>query len=180
MSRYSVLFPPSQFYKIGPFRFPVYKALMPGETKQIEAMSRMEAKTRFASIQLAKKISKDRGITVDEAVEMLSSMQEEENKHLVYEYLEDIEQLNTGSKGETELKAELVTIVMKFRGEVQFEEDEDYVRTSDWSDDDTDKLPPDILNQIFDFVVYERDGWPEGKQPADPAPTPTKPTTTKS
>lgn len=180
MSRYSVLFPPKKYHEIGPFRLPVYNSLMPGESRQIEDMARNEANTRFASVKLAKKISADKGITMDEAVDLLSSMKDTQDKSLIYDYLEEIEELNSGARGEVTQKAELVTIVLRFRGEVRFPESEEYVPLKDWAPADTDVLPTETLNAIFDFVIWERDGWPQPGKPEATPPSPPKSTTMKS
>ena len=177
---YSILFQPTEFHCIGPFRFPIYKALLPGEMKYLESISRDDANVKFASVRLAKKIAADKGIDIDAAFELLTSLQDAGNKSLVFEYLEDIENLNTGSRGETLIKSDLVTIVMKFRGQVKFPEDETYTPMKDWSDADTDNLPPHIMDEIFQLAIWERDGWPEPGKTQPEEKSPPSPTTTKS
>ena len=174
---YSILFQPTEFHCIGPFRFPVYKSLLPGEMKYLESISRDDANVKFASVRLAKKIAQDKGIELDAASNLLSTLQYDNNKSLVFEYLEDIENLNAGSRGEMAIKSDLVTIMMKFRGQVKFPEDETYTPMKDWSDSDTDNLPPAVMDEIFQLAIWERDGWPE---PGKPTAEEKSPTTTKS
>ena len=65
MSKYaSLLFSPETYHEIGPFRFPVYKDLVPGEAKAMEELSRKQSRATFKSIQLAKKIGKDKGLSL--------------------------------------------------------------------------------------------------------------------
>ena len=53
MSKYSILFEAERFHEIGPFRFPVYEDLTPGEAKRIEAMNKLQSKSTYKSMRLA-------------------------------------------------------------------------------------------------------------------------------
>ena len=95
MSKYaSLLFGPEKYYEIGPFRFPVYEDLVPGEAKGIEKISRAQSKSTFSSIKLAQRIAKDKEISTKEAVELLSSASED-NQELLYDYVDELEELQS-------------------------------------------------------------------------------------
>ena len=83
MSKYaSILFSPEKFHEIGPFRFPIYNDLTPGESKGIEAISRKQSKQTFKSIRLAQQIAKDKKILSEMEAEILRLLSESEGNIL--------------------------------------------------------------------------------------------------
>jgi hypothetical protein len=63
MSKYaSVLFDTDEYHRIGPFRFPIYHALLPGEAKGIERLARLQTKSTYRTIKLAQRIAKDKNL----------------------------------------------------------------------------------------------------------------------
>lgn len=160
MSKYaSVLFGAESYEKIGPFRFPVWKELTPGEIKGFERIQKDQARSTFKSIKLAQRIAHERGITTQEALDLLSELNKEENQDLVYAYAEELNEIQESNLSEFALKLEYVTCFMRFRGEVKMPGSREYVQTKDWTPEDTDKTPKEYLNQIYDLLVKERDGW---------------------
>lgn len=170
MSKYaSLLFAPEEYYQIGPFRFPIYHDLVPGEAKGIEAISRKQSRSTFASIKLAQRIAKDKGISTKEAVELLGNS-DEENQDMLYDYAAELEELQRSSVGAVETQIAFVTLFMKYRAEVKLPKAKDWQRLEDWSDEDTEAMPNKILEDVFRLISWERDGWPapeaEGKHEA--------------
>jgi hypothetical protein len=168
MSKYaSLLFPPENFHVIGPFRFPVYHDLVPGEAKAIEAISRKQAKSAFKSIKLAQRIAKDRSITTKEAVELLSSAETEERKDLLYDYADELEAMQLNEVGAVEQQVAFVTVFMQYRSEAKLPEEDSWHKLDDWGQQDTEAIPTTVMEQIFQLILWERDGWPEpsGKSP---------------
>lgn len=165
MSKYSaLLFRPEEYHEIGPFRFPVYHDLVPGEAKVIEELSKKQSKTTFKSIKLAQRIAKDKGISTKEAVALLGKVGEEETD-LLYDYVAELEELQVDSVGAVEQRLAFVTLFMRYRGEAKLENDE-WAQLKDWKEEDTEAMPSKLFNQVFDLVLWERDGWPkpdEGK-----------------
>lgn len=172
MSKYSsILFGAEAYEKIGPFRFPVWKELVPGEIRGFEKISRKQAQSSFKSIKLAQKIAEQRGIPVKEAVELLSNLSSDENEDLVYTYAEELDEIQNATLSDHAQKIEYVTIFMRFRGEVKLPGSRDYEQTKDWSVDDTEKMPGKYLNQIYDLLAKERDGWDtKGKEAKESSP----------
>lgn len=172
MSKYaSLLFPVEEYHEIGPFRFPIYHDLVPGEARKIEDITRQQTKATFKSIKLAQKIAKDKGITTKEAVELLSKV--EDDTELLYEYASELEDVNSISEVDT--KVAYVTVFMQFRGEAKLTEANDWIPVSDWCQADTEKMPTKYLNEIFQLVLWERSGWPdvaEGNDQKNEEPTP--------
>lgn len=160
MSKYaSLLFGPSKYYEIGPFRFPVYEDLVPGEAKHLEEYSKKQSRTMFKSLKLAQRIAKDKDITMKEAVAMLSDIGKSDDTELVYEYAEEIEDLQSQGMNATDQKIEFVTLFMRFRGEAKLNEDE-WTKLKDWDRTDTEEMPTKLMDQVFEMMMWERDGWP--------------------
>lgn len=173
----AVLFPPETYHVIGPFKFPVYKDLAPAESRAINAVLKEQTQGSTQAIGIARRIAHDKGISVKEAMERLRDLKSEENADLLYEYLDEIQELNQGADAE-EGRNQVVTIVMQMRGSmVSPENDGTYTRTETWDSTDTDVVPSKLLNEIFQYIMWERDGWPtSGNEPSEeaPPPSPTK------
>lgn len=160
MSKYaSLLFGPEKYYEIGPFRFPVYEDLVPGEAKYLEEYSKKQSKATFKSLKLAQRIAKDKGITTKEAVAMMSDIGKTDDSELVYEYADEIEDLQTQGMNATDQKIEFVTLFMRFRGEARLNNDE-WTSLKDWERADTEEMPTKLMDKVFEMMMWERDGWP--------------------
>ena len=160
MSKYaSLLFAPENYHHIGPFRFPIFHDLVPGEAKGIEDLSRQQAASTFRSVKLAQKIAKDKGITVKASLELLSS-QTEESQDILLDYVSEFEELQRNSVGATQQQIAFVTLFMKFRGEAILPPNKKWVKLDQWDTDDTEAMPSKLMNEIFSLITWERDGWP--------------------
>lgn len=172
MSKYaSLLFAPSEYHELGPFRFPVYHDLVPGEAKQIEAITRKQSRSTFASIKLAQRIGKDKGISTKAAIELLGN-NDDENQELLYDYATELEDLQKNSIGATEQQIAFVTVFMQHRAEVKLPRSKEWQRTEDWTEADTEAMPTKLMESVFSLISWERDGWPAdpleaGKPPED-------------
>lgn len=164
MSKYaSILFTPEEYEEIAPFRFPVYRDLVPGEAKGMEAITRQQSKNTFKSIKVAQKIAKAKGIKVKEAVELLANIGEAGNEDIIYEFAPELEELQQDNVGSVEQQVAFVTLFMQYRGEAQLNGKRKWEKLSDWEESDTEAMPQAIMNQIFQLIVWERDGWPTAK-----------------
>lgn len=160
MSKYSaLLFKPSTYCAIGPFRFPVYHDLVPGEAKGIEEFSKKQSRSTFKSIKLAQRIAKDKGISTKEAVDLLGKVGSEETD-LVYEYAAELDDLQVDSITAVQQRVEFVTLFMQYRGESKLDGDK-WVQLKDWEQGDTENMPTKLMDQVFELVMWERDGWPK-------------------
>lgn len=161
MSKYaSILFSPEKYHEIGPFRFPIYNDLVPGEAKGIEALSRKQSRSTFASIKLAQRIAKDKGITTKEAIDLLSNTGED-NQEVLYDYAAELEDMQRNSIGAVEQQVAFVTLFMQHRAEAKLPKAKDWERIPDWSEADTEAMPTKLMEEVFRLISWERDGWPE-------------------
>jgi hypothetical protein len=164
MSKYSILFETDRFHEVGPFRFPIFEDLNPGEAKGSELINKKQAKSTYKSMRLAQKISKTEKIKLKDALEILSNLGEEENQDYFFKYAEDVEALNQDSITVTEQKIAFVSLFMRFRGETKLPPSDKWTKTKDWEDADTEAMPQKLLDEVFQLFLWERDGWPaEGK-----------------
>ena len=177
MSKYSsLLFAPEKYHEIGPFRFPVFNDLVPGEAKRIEEISRLQSAATFKSIKLAQKIAKDKNIKTKEAIDLLSNVTEADNEDLMMNYAEELEELNNSGVGAVAQQIEYVTLFMQYRGEVKMPGDTEYIKTPDWTMEDTEAMPQKYMAEISEMIGWEREGWPEpaGKEECPMPSTPPK------
>ena len=165
MSKYSILFEAERFHEIGPFRFPVYEDLTPGEAKGAEQLNKRQSKSTYKSMRLAQKVAHDRKITLKEALVLLGNLADEENQDLFFKYAEEVEALSEDSLTLTEQKIAFVSLFMKFRGETKLPPSSTWTKTKDWEEADTESMPTKLLDGVFNLFMWERDGWPvEGNE----------------
>ena len=173
MSKYaSLLFAPEEYYEIGRMRFPVYHDLSPGEVDAIDKINRLQSKNAFKSVKLAQRIAKDKNITAKEAIELLKRAGEDEVEDIMFTYGEEIQALQDADMTPVSQQIAFVTVFMQHRGELKL--GGDWKPAPDWSEDDTKRTPAKVLNQIFELILWERDGWPTEDGEGNDEPTPTE------
>ena len=158
MSKYSKLFfQEKEYYEILPFRFPIYEDLVAGEAEGVESIARKQAQNTYTLLKIAKAVSKKKKISVKAALEMLS--ESDSDNEVLYEYAEELADIQKESATVAEQQIEMTTLFLRFRGEVK--EGNDWKTVPDWTREDTLAIPSKMLNDIFEFINWERNGWPE-------------------
>lgn len=164
MSKYSsVFFGQKSYYDIAPFRFPIYKDLVAGEAEGIEEIGRRQAKNTYALLKIARELAVQRGISVQESLDLLSDVNQ--NQEVLLEYVDQLSEIQTEGQSISEQKIQTVTLFIKYRGELK--EKRMWVTLADWQEDDTKAMPNRMLDQIYEFVDWERNGWPEEQDDDD-------------
>ena len=157
MSKYSqAFFGKKEYYDIAPFRFPIYKDLVAGEAEGIEEVGRRQARNTYALLKIARDVSKERGIGVQDALEALSDV--DSNQDIVFDYVEELADIQTKGQSLSEQKIETVTLFIRYRGEIK--EKSKWVLLNEWDIDDTRCMPSQLLDTIYEFLEWERNGWP--------------------
>jgi hypothetical protein len=166
MSKYaSLLFTTEKYETIGPFRFPVYGDLVPGEARKIEEIARQQSKSSYKSIKLAQRIAKDMKITVKEAIDLLGKLNEPENQEILLTYVDQLQELEMDNIGAITQQIQYVTVLMQHRAEAKL--GGDWAALSDWTTEDTERMPQRLMSQVFDLMMRERDGVSaEGNDPS--------------
>ena len=158
MSKYSKLFfQEKEYHDIGPFRFPIYEDLVAGEAEGVENIARKQAQNTYTLLKIAKAVSKKKKISVKAALEILSDA--ESDNEVLYDYAEELADIQKDSATVAEQQIEMTTLFLRFRGEVK--DDTGWKTVPDWSREDTLSIPSKLLNEVFEFINWERNGWPE-------------------
>ena len=158
MSKYSkIFFGQKEYYDIAPFRFPIYKDLVAGEIEGIEDVARKQAKNTYALLKIAKDIAVKQEIPVQEALDALADVNE--NQEALYDYVDQLAEIQTHGQSASEQKILTVTLFMKYRAELK--EGKKWVQLPDWEIGDTREMPSRMLDEIYTFVEWERNGWPD-------------------
>jgi hypothetical protein len=129
-----------------------YKSWLTEEVWCREAQNKKKAKFSLEVIRLARKIAKAKGIGEDEAFQLLQS-NGEDREELLQEFGDEVNEIMELAPSNREQFEELVTLFFKNRGEVL--EGKKWTSTSDWSEEDTKKLPSNILSSIEAFMMEE-------------------------
>jgi len=158
MSKYSKLFfGQKTYHEIKPFRFPIYKDLVAGEIEGIEDLARKQAKNTYALLKIAKDVAEKKDIDIQEALDALSDINQ--NQDLLYDYVDELADIQTEGQSVSEQKIMTVSLFMRYRAELK--ERSKWVQVPDWDEADTREMPRRLLDEIFEFVDWERNGWPE-------------------
>lgn len=162
MSKYSkIFFGKKEYYDIEPFRFPVYKDLVAGEIEGIEEVARKQAKNTYALLKIAKDVAGKQDIPVQDALDALSDVNS--NQELLYDYVEELAEIQTQGQSISEQKIQTVSLFMRYRAELK--EKSKWIQVPDWEEADTREMPSRLLDEIYEFVDWERNGWPvEGEE----------------
>ena len=158
MSKYSNLFfSEKEYYEILPFRFPIYKDLVAGEAEGVENIARNQAQNTYTLLKIAKQLSKKKKISVKDALDILSDA--DSDNEVIYDYAEELAEVQRKGSTVAEQQIEMVTLFIKFRGEIK--QGKEWVSVGDWAREDTLAIPTKLMSDVFEFVNWERNGWPE-------------------
>jgi hypothetical protein len=155
MSKYSEFFllsSPEYCELNGKLRLRSYKSWLTEEVWCREAQNKKKAKFSLEVIRLARKIAKVRDIEEDQAFQLLQSGGED-REELLRDFGDEVNEIMELAPSNREQFEELVTLFFKNRGEVL--EGKKWTSTSDWSEEDTKKLPSNILSSIEAFMAEE-------------------------
>ena len=161
MSKYSkIFFGQKKYYDIKPFRFPIYNDLVAGEIEGIEDTAKKQANNTYSMLKIAKSVATKQDIPVQEALDALSDM--EGNQDLLFDYVDELAEIQSQGQSVSEMKIETVTLFMRYRAELK--DKGKWIQLPDWEMDDTREMPRKLLDEIFTFVDWERNGWPESDE----------------
>ena len=118
---------------------------------------RKQASNTYALLKIAKDVAQKQDIPVQDALDALSDV--DSNQELLFEYVDELALIQTQGQSVSEMKIETVTLFMRYRAELK--ERNKWVQVPDWEMDDTQEMPRRLLDDIYDFVDWERNGWPE-------------------
>ena len=108
-------------------------------------------------LKIARDVAQKQDIPVQDALDALSDV--DGNSELLFDYVDELAQIQTQGQSVSEMKIETVTLFMRYRGELK--ERNKWVQVPDWEMDDTREMPRRLLDDIYEFVGWERNGWPD-------------------
>jgi hypothetical protein len=144
-----------------------YKSWLTEEVWCREAQNKKKAKFSLEVIRLARKIAKAKSIAEDEAFQLLQS-NGEDREELLQEFGDEVNEIMELAPSNREQFEELVTLFFKNRGEVL--EGKKWTSTSDWSKEDTQMLPSNILSSIEAFIAEEEGYGEESSEEEEDSP----------
>ncbi len=170
MSRYSDFFLLSSpsYCELGEkMRIRSYGSWLTEEAWLRESQGKKQARFTLELIRLARKIAKEKGIAEEEAFAMFE-MPGAERAEFFAGFEAEIDTVMAHSLTNKDQTEELVTMFMKNRGEVL--EGKKWQSTSEWTVDDTKKLPIPLMQRIEQFMRDEDDVRPAAEEEGDDSP----------
>jgi hypothetical protein len=174
----------------GVFRLAVYGKVLQGEAELMEQHDRERCVSLGSFYRLADGIAKDTGMPIEEVDKLIQDLSRVANPNdpdSMQGTLQAFGLLNSDpqrliaflSSQATldDQKRALVTTLLIGRGDYLDPDTEDWVKLEprDWSEDDTKKLPADLLNELQQFLLEERAAMTAGGKPPAPKTAPKPP-----
>jgi hypothetical protein len=147
----------SQSREIGPFRFPVYNDLTVQEAEAFDRSEVKSAETRWSMVSLARRIAVEQGITDEQAIALLMQPQDDSQIDMLLGYAAHVQLLMESAVTPQQLQKQLVTVMIRCRGEVRGR-DGGWQRADGWTEDDTGRLSRAFLTELWEFLSTERNG----------------------
>lgn len=155
MSKYSEFFllSSAEYEQIGEkLRLRKYGSWLAEEAWLREKQNQKRAQFTLRTIQLARRIAKEKGMPEEEVFQLLQS-ESTERTEIFSEFSEETSQLMDLLPSGKEQFEELVTLFFRNRGEVNI--GKKWQTVEDWSKEDTNKLPKVYLEKIEAFMTAE-------------------------
>jgi hypothetical protein len=174
----------------GVFRLAVYGKVLQGEAELMEQHDRERCVSLGSFYRLADGIAKDTGMPIEEVDKLIQDLSRVANPNdpdSMQGTLQAFGLLNSDpqrliaflSSQATldDQKRALVTTLLIGRGDYLDPDSQDWVKLEprDWSEDDTKKLPADLLNELQQFLLEERAAMTAGGKPPAPKTAPNSP-----
>lgn len=170
MSKYSGFFlvGDAEYFELGEkLRLRRYGCWLTEEAWAREEQGRLRAKFSLRAIHLARRIANTKGISEEEAFEALQD-ESPDRVELLSEFSEESERLMSTMPSGRQQFEELVTLFFRNRGEVL--QGKKWEPTTDWSTEDTKKLPATILKLVEKYMVEEDETIEDDNEPSKEAP----------
>jgi len=173
----------------GVFRLAVYGKVLQGEAELLEQFDREKCVSLGSFYRLADGISRDNGMPLEEVDKLIQGLAKTSNPkdpdsiqgtlkafgllnsdpQRLIGFLSSQAQLNDQRKA-------LVTTVLIGRGDYLDPESEDWKRLQpgDWSEADTAQLPADLITELYQFLLDEKEAMTAGGKRTAPAQKPAR------
>lgn len=167
-----------QVYEIEGIPFRRFDSLLQREVEWFESRSDSRIRSIRDILELAKKISKDTGLSEDEALEKVQDLENPENKNLLMLYAEQLDEIKANSYTETHFKRDVAVMVLNSRVPKKwlkdnvnlFSEAFDLELDSEepeFTSEKAELLPTKLINAICEFCTNEKLEWAEPETPVN-------------
>jgi hypothetical protein len=133
-----------------------HNAWLIAEKIQQSKMAKRQARQMLSAVQLAKRISTDKDITVEEAFNLLQTQGEAASAMLLADYQDETNKLMDSGLSREEQDSQLITIFIRTRGEAMISGT--WKKLNDWTDADTELLTEAMTEKVLDFIYNEQQG----------------------
>ncbi len=157
MSKYSFLLQseePEYFELLPTLRLKKHGGWLVAESIEQEEISRNQSQATVRAVQLAKRIAKDKDISLEEAFNALQGAGGLSEMDLLSDYTEDALSMLTGGNSAEAGNAKLVTTFIRTRGEGLIEGE--WKAIEDWSLEDTKGMGRQLVAKVLEFVMEEQ------------------------
>ena len=157
MSKYSFLLQsqePEYFYLLPSLRLAKHGGWWVAESIEQEEASKAQSQATIKAVQLAKKISKSRGISLEKAFDMLQGGTEIAEIDLLEEFTEETLSMLSSTGSVEMVNAKMVTTFIRCRGEAEI--DGRWKRVDDWSIEDTKSMGRKTIANALQFISDEQ------------------------
>lgn len=157
MSKYSFLLQSeeTEYFELLPtLRLRKCGGWLVAEAIEQEEISRAQSKATIQAVQLAKRIAKDKDMSLEEAFNALQGAGGMTEMELLGDYTEDALSMMTGGTSAEAGNARMVTTFMRTRGEGLV--DDEWQPLEDWSIEDTKGMGRKLVTKVLEFVVEEQ------------------------
>ena len=157
MSKYSFLLQSEEqeyFQLLPTLRLKKHGGWLVAEAIEQEDISRIQSQATIRAVQLAKRIAKDKDISLEQAFAALQGGGDMSEMDLLSDYTEEtLDMINGGASAEAG-NARLATAFIRTRGEGLI--DGDWLALEDWDLDDTKAMGRKVIAKVLAFVSEEQ------------------------
>jgi len=157
MSKYSFLLQSEEleYFELLPtLRLKKHGGWLVAESIEQEEISRNQSQATIRAVQLAKRIAKDKDISLEEAFNALQGAGDLSEMDLLSDYTEDALSMLAGGNSAELGNAKLVTTFIRTRGEGLV--DGEWQSVEDWSLEDTKGMGRQLVAKVLEFVMEEQ------------------------
>jgi hypothetical protein len=157
MSKYSFLLhgdEPEYFELLAGLRLRKYGGWLVAESIEQEENSRTQSQATIRAVQLAKKIAATKGISLEEAFNLLQGGADITDMDLLGDFTEETLSMLTSVGSVETSNAKIVTTFIRCRGEALVEGE--WQRTDDWSIEDTKFMGRGTIAKAMEFISQEQ------------------------
>lgn len=136
-----------------------YGSWLISEKKKQDKIAKERSRQLLAIVQLAKRISVEKEISVDDAFVLINNADNGDGASITADYIEEVTSIVQNATSQTQSDAQILTLFLQSRAEGLL--DGGWSPLADWSEEDTDVLDDKTREKIVGFINDEQSGGSE-------------------